>query len=172
MAKKMVKCPYCQNSFDANSEETVRPSARRYAHKKCYEDAQVTKTKEQEDEEALYKYMKDKFKEDYAYVPLRSQVRKYIEQGYTYSGILKTLIYFFDKKGGSLEKSKGRIGIVPFVYVEASKYYKDVHDALQRNEGKDLNTFKGKERVITIVAPERKTKQKKLFDLEEVTYEF
>jgi hypothetical protein len=42
---------------------------------------------------------------------------------YTYSGIHRSLEYFYEVKGNSLDKANGGIGIVPFVYQDAYNYY-------------------------------------------------
>ena len=42
MAKHIVKCPFCGQSFDANSEEFVK-IGRRYAHANCYKQAEENK---------------------------------------------------------------------------------------------------------------------------------
>jgi hypothetical protein len=42
---------------------------------------------------------------------------------YTYSGIKRTLEYFYEVKKNSIEKANGGIGIVPWVYEEAKRYY-------------------------------------------------
>ena len=41
------------------------------------------------------------------------------EYNFSYSGILRTLIYFYDIRGNTIEASNGGIGIVPYVYEEA-----------------------------------------------------
>ena len=36
MAKHIVKCLICGNSFDANVEPFIKANSRRYAHLECY----------------------------------------------------------------------------------------------------------------------------------------
>ena len=89
------------------------------------------------------------------------------EYNFSYTGILKSLIYFFEIKGNSIEKSNGGIGIVPFIYTEAYKYYLDMHEAQERNRGKDASSFVGSAREVVIVSPEKQARKLKLFNMEE-----
>ena len=77
--------------------------------------------------------------------------------------MLKTLKYFFEIKGNSIEKANGGIGIIPYVYEEAYKYYQNLSLAQQRNEKKDLNKYKPKIFTVIIQPPKRKEKKRKLF---------
>ena len=49
MAKHMVKCLYCGKYFDASTEPFIKPSAKRYAHKKCGEETSSKEEKEKKD---------------------------------------------------------------------------------------------------------------------------
>ena len=123
MAKHLVKCFYCGESFDANSTPFVMVNSRRYAHKSC---------KQEKDKRVLEEYIKELF--GYTSIPPRvsKQIQNYVhdlEHHYTYSGIYKTLKYFFEVKGNSIEKANGGIGIVPYVYQEAFTYWRALWEA-------------------------------------------
>lgn len=164
MAKHLVKCLYCGKMFDANKEEFVMPSSRRYAHKACAEKNEQEKTKEQKDKEALEAYIKSLFQLDKIPAKIQKQIEQYIkEKEYTYSGIKRSLIYFFEIKQNSLEKANGGIGIVPWVYQDAYNYYYNLWLAQQRNQDKNLEDYKPNEITITITPPERKIKRRKIF---------
>ena len=91
-------------------------------------------------------------------------MKKYKEEfNYTYSGMLKALIYFYDIKGNSTDKAYGSIGILPYVYEEAKAYYRNLWEAQQRNEAKPVECFTPKIKNVTIKRPVLKTKVKKLF---------
>lgn len=45
------------------------------------------------------------------------------EYQYTYSGMLKALVYFYEVKGNNKNKANGGIGIIPFIYKDAYNYY-------------------------------------------------
>ena len=73
-----------------------------------------------------------------------TQMQKFKRQGMPYRGQLLTLKYFYEIKKNSTEKSKGSIGIIPFVYEEAKLYYErqakkadDIAAALQKQLEKD-----------------------------------
>ena len=66
------------------------------------------------------------------------------ENNYTYSGILKTLKYWFEIKKGDLEKANGGIGIVPYVYDDAFLYWRGIWEAREKNKG----TFESQKSTI------------------------
>lgn len=80
---------------------------------------------------------------------------------YSYSGILRTLKYFYEVKHNSIDKSNDGIGIVPWVYNEAYRYYYAIWAAQQKNEGKTLERLPGVE--VKIPAPVRKPARKRKF---------
>ena len=51
------------------------------------------------------------------------------EKEYSYSGMRKTLKYFFEVRGNSIEKANGGIGIIPYVYDEAYIYWRALWEA-------------------------------------------
>jgi hypothetical protein len=50
-------------------------------------------------------------------------ISKYINEGMTYKGITRALMYFYDVQKNNTDKSNGGIGIVPWVYEDANRYY-------------------------------------------------
>ena len=61
---------------------------------------------------------------DYVDARIQLQIKQYInDYNFTYSGIRKALIYFYEIKGNSIDKANGGIGIVPYVYKNAYNYY-------------------------------------------------
>lgn len=122
------------------------------------------KTKEDKDKESLEKYIMKLFKEDYINPRIRKQLNQYInEYHYTYSGIHKALIYFFEIKHNSIEKANGGIGIVPWCYKNAYDYYYSLWQAQQANKDKKISTYIPKEIEIIITPPKREIKKRKLF---------
>lgn len=53
-----------------------------------------------------------------------AQMNKFKKQGMSFRGQLLTLKYFYEIKGNSTKKSKGSIGIIPFVFDQAFDYYR------------------------------------------------
>lgn len=164
MAKHMVKCAICNIQFDANIEPFVKVNSRRYAHEKCVLSEEEHKSKEQKDRKALEAYILQLFKIEYINPRIKKQIDTFVKENhYTYSGIHKALIYFFEVKGNSIEKANGGIGIVPYVYQQAFNYYYAIWEAQQKNIDKTpiLQEYKPKIVEIRIQNPERKVKKKK-----------
>lgn len=157
MAKKMVKCLYCGETFDASSEEFVKPRSNRYAHKKCAEEHDNSaEVKLQKDKEELEEYIKHLYNTDKVPLLASRQIEQFRkEYGYTYSGMLKTLIYHYEIKGGDIEKARGGIGIVSYVYQDAEKYYYNIWAAQQQNVGKKIEDFVEATEEVHIVPPKR-----------------
>lgn len=108
-----VKCKFCGETFDRDKEPFKQVSARRYAHLKCAQEYEKNKTKEEKDLEALEKYIMQLFDEPYVNARIRKQLKDYQkEYQYTYSGMLKTLMYWYEIKDNSIEKANGGIGIL------------------------------------------------------------
>ena len=165
MAKQhLVKCKYCGKTFDANVIPFAKPASNRYAHKTCHEEFLAAQQQEEADKQALYEYINELFNGSYNYAGVNSYIKKYLEDyNYTYSGIRKALVYFYEVKGNSIEKANGNIGIVPYVYKDAFNYYYALWEAKQKNENKRMEDYLPKEKVIRIPTPQRKLRVRKLF---------
>lgn len=123
MAKHIVKCKYCGIQFDANLEP-FEVENRRYSHKACYDKAQSVIPQSEKDYAELEKYIKKLFKIDNVGIRIKKQIMEYHQTyNYTYSGILKSLIWWYDIQKHSIAESGGAIGIVPYIYDDACKYY-------------------------------------------------
>lgn len=158
MAKHLVKCFYCGETFDTNSIPFVMVNSRRYAHKSCQEEKLASESKQEKDKRLLEEYIKQLF--GYSSLPPKvvKQIQTYahdLEHNYTYSGMLKTLRYFFEVRGNSIEKANGGIGIIPYVYDEAFSYWRAIWEAQQKNEHIDLKEFILPVREIHISPPKR-----------------
>ena len=164
MAKHIVKCAICGMSFDANVEPFVKVSSRRYAHQKCSENKEENLSQLEKDKEALDQYIMKLFNITYIDPRIRKQIKQYIEEyHYTYSGILKTLVYHYEIKGGDIDKANGALGIVPYVYQKAYNYYYSLWEAQQKNKEKIIEHYIPKVKEIIIPVPERKIKKRKNF---------
>lgn len=115
---RIVKCAYCGGSMEQN--EALRFKNKNY-HKQC---CQLAKERERVCEYICYIYnLKAPGPRNYALL------RKYIdENGFTYKGIFYSLKYFYEVKNGNKEKAQESIGIVPYIYDEAQKYYKELEE--------------------------------------------
>lgn len=132
---RYVKCYYCGQRFDRDKIEAVPiEGKRRYAHRSCHERISAISTQDEQDRLELETYIKDLF--DYKELPqiVNKQINQFLtENNYTYSGMLKSLKYFYEIKHGDKEKAYGRIGIIPFVYADAFNYYYALWETQQRN---------------------------------------
>lgn len=162
-----VKCKVCSIKFDRDVEPTVDAGGRRYAHAKCMEGYIVPQ--DETDLTDLHHYLQELFKDDYNYVVLDRQIQGFVKtNGYSYSGILKSLIYWYDIKHESLERADGRLGIVPYIYDKAYKYYLAMYVANEANLDKNLDIYRCPEvREVTIKPPTRNLPRRKLFNLDD-----
>ena len=159
----IVTCIYCKKRFDRDKFPFIQASQRRYAHMECSIREQERLKKEEKDRSDLYEYLNLLFKGDYNYALVNKNIKNYVEEKkYTYSGIKKALVYFYEVKGNSIEKANKNIGIVPYVYQDAYNYYYSIWEANQKNQNKDI-TKPIKEKIIKIPSPERKITKRKLF---------
>lgn len=93
------------------------------------------------------------------------QIKKYMQDHpeYTYSGIKRTLEYFYEIKGNSTAKANGGIGIVPWVYEEAKRYFYNQWLLSQKNAEKDIVAYVPKIKKIKIKPPVREPKKRRVF---------
>ena len=160
----IVTCIYCKHKFDRDKYPFITVSNRRYAHQDCGMSEDQKKSKEAQDKEELEEYIKQLFKISYVDARIQKQIKQYVEEyNFTYSGIRKALIYFFEIKGNSIEKSNGGIGIVPYVYKNAYNYYLALWQAQQKNETKNVEDYIPNVKEIAIPPPQRKVKKRPLF---------
>lgn len=159
-----VKCKYCGKIFDRDKVPFKQISAQRYAHYECAVAAENSKKQEDIDKEELENYIKKLLNEDFISPRVRKQINSFIEQyNYTYSGMRKALIYFYEVKGNDKSKANGGIGIIPYCYKQAYDYYYSLWLAKQKNEDKDITTYIPQTKVVKIPVPQRKIRKRKLF---------
>ena len=164
----LVKCVICGKSFDRDSIQAVRHGARRYSHATCEPDNTdfvplVVKKVEDKELTALKAYIAEKYKDKANWALINRQIKQYKkENDYSYSGMLKSLIYFFEVQHNGIEKSNGGIGIIPFVYKQTRDYYYSLWVAQQQNQDK---VFENKEKEVVIKEPRKKGLFKKFFSL-------
>lgn len=173
-----VICFYCKQQFDRDKIPAVQVKVRRYAHASCAvehgtaeEQALAEKTladqsKEMQDLQNLEDYIIKLLQIDYINARIRSQINRFhTENNYTYSGMLKSLQYFYEIKGSSTEKANGGIGIIPFVYEDAHTYYRNLWLIQQKNQAKPIEQIaRQPETIIKISVPQSpQRKRRKLF---------
>lgn len=173
MAQHIVICKLCQKKFDLNSEQGVKINGSRYAHLSCAQEANkpylelvpMEKSATDPDFMQLKDYINKILGEKANWPSITKQIKKYKEEdGYTYSGMLKSLIYFYDIKHNPVKTNN--VAIIPYIYKDAKEYYYNLFVIQQQAEQLEVNHFKHEIKEITIPIPKFE-KRKKLFDLEE-----
>lgn len=157
-------CKYCNEKFDRDKEEFVSAGARRYAHKACAEAHNNAIPQEEKDYNELEKYIKKLFQTDNLNINIRKQIKEYKEQyGYSYTGMQKTLYWWYEIKKNPIITSYEGIAIVPYVYQEALQYYYNIYLAKIANEN---NSFTIERQEINISSPRVRINSKKLFNID------
>ena len=156
MAKQpKVKCPICGEQFYREDEPFIKIK-NRYIHKKCYEAKENEKTEEEKEYELLIEYIKKLFGVQTLTVKINRQIKDLTSKGYSYKGIRKTLIYWFEIKGNSIEKANGGIGIIPYIYEQALVYWRSIWEAQQYNQQVQNIVKETPVREVHITSQERK----------------
>lgn len=164
MARK-VKCPECGTYND--KENTVYHNSKYYC-KICFENKQ----KEAQDYKNLVAYICELYQIEAPTGWILKQIKDYKEQfNFTYRGIKTTLHYFYEiQKGNSVEDSMG-IGIVPFVYDEAKRFYiekKAVKDSLKDCDLEEIGNRKKTIHINRERKTQNKYKEMALIDIEKL----
>ena len=166
----LVKCTVCGKQFDRDKIQAVKSGARRYAHYSCFPEGELVPLPNPIDEDLikLEEYIEKLLGEDYNPARVKKQIKDFKKDyDYTYSGMLKTLIWFYEIKGNPKDKANGGIGIIPFVYKNACDYYYSLYLAQIANESIAAESYKPIIREIEISSPEVYKRPPKLFNMEE-----
>ena len=163
----MVKCTVCGKRFNRDKIQAVKTGPMRYAHQVCFPEGELVPLEVEDPELAeLENYIQNLLGEDYNRARVNKQIKDFRQNyDYSYSGMLKTLIWFYDIKGNSKDKANGGIGIIPFVYQDACNYYYSLYLAQIANA--QIENFKPVVREITIASPEVYRKPIKMFNVGE-----
>lgn len=151
--------------FDRDKEPFKQISERRYAHLTCAIAAENEKNQAEKDKEDLENYIMNLLGEEFISPKVRKQISSYIETyNFTYSGMKKALVYFYEVKGNDKSKANGGIGIIPYVYRDAYNYYYSIWLANQKNEDKIVTNYKPVVREVRIPPPQLKPRKRRLFN--------
>lgn len=163
------KCPICNNYFSPDKEAYKLHSSGkyngRYFHEDCYERFLREGGKEEQDRAKLYAFIREQLnieKMTQRDIIMLNKYRK--DHGYTYSGMLGTLVYFTKIKGQTMTG----VGIIPYTYDDARDYFQ-----AQAIEQERIDQFKGeavKEVKIVMEKPKGPTpnKLRKAISMEDV----
>lgn len=149
-----VKCLYCEEMFNKD-KEPFEKIGRRYAHKDCYLKYH---TEDEDYKEKIYSYIKELYGKDYNYSVIERQRKQFIkDDNLTNKDIYLALKYHYEVQKGNVSRSKGRIGIVPYVVDEARKYYNDLE---RRNKQISNVSIEYQQKVVNFSGATSKTKNK------------
>ena len=167
MPKAMVKCKFCGESFDRNNPKNEFVKIKnRYAHKKCYEAQDAATLQEQEDWGNLIEYTSSLLGEDFNFIKTQKLLDKYKEDyHFSYSGMLKALKWFYEIQHGSKDNAHGAVGILPYIYEDAYKYYFEIYQKQQRNAA--AAPYQLTVQTVSIPSPRMYVAPPRLFDLGE-----
>ena len=159
-----VKCRICGERFDADTEPVEKHGKTWYAHKKCYDEREAAKTQEEKDLDHLMQYCATLYGRLFNYNQTLRLAKSYHEKnGFSFSGIERTMKYVYEIKKEPIEKGNGSIGIVPYMYDKAYNYWYSIWLANQNNEAKILERYEPKIIEIKIPEPMRKMHSRKIF---------
>lgn len=163
MAKHIVKCLYCGKEFDANEEEYVKPRGNRYAHKECAEKEELR--------QGIIKQIHEKMQrllgQTYNSQKIDREIKKFVKEGKTEAGILRTLEFWYDIQGHTTEKANGGIAIVEWVYGDAMSYYSKMNKYKKMQESTDIKDYITETQTLVFKPkPIQKPKGVRLFNLD------
>lgn len=118
----MKKCMYCGKSIDTSIEKFQQVSPRRVAHLDCnnFVDRMIATR------DTILDFSLSLLGENVNLGRLNAQITQFLKKGLTYQGIYLTLKYWYQIKRNDVDKANGGIGIVPYVYDDAKKYWNSV----------------------------------------------
>lgn len=160
-----VVCTICKKRFDRDKYPAVLVSSRRYAHAVCAGALSEEEIQKEKQRQELENYIIKLFNLEHMSGKITLQINRYLQEhpDYTYSGIKRTLEYFYEIKKNPIEKANYSIGIVPWVYEDAKRYYYNQWLLSQKNSEKNIATYVPKVREITIKPPQREPRKRKVF---------
>lgn len=153
----IVKCAVCKKTRDRDSFQMVRYGKNRHACLACFPQGDIIPMNmggKSQDQINLEEYIKELFGYDVIPKWVNKQIKNFVtEKNMSYRGILKTLQYWYEVRKESVEKAKGGIGIVPFIFNEAKTYYFRIYQAQERNKNKTEKDFELETRIVIIEEP-------------------
>ena len=163
MAKHMVVCLVCGETFDADVEPYEK-SGRRYMHKKCAEENRTAQVYLND----IHSYISHIYGDLYVKSKIDKQIKEMLDAGKTLEGINKSLKYWYTIKKSNPADSYGSIRIVNYIYQEALDYYAKIEENKQLNKDIDSNVILNPEVQEFNISPIpiKKPKRVQLFDIQ------
>ena len=162
MAKHVVKCPICGESFDTNAidKDCWVKNGRRYYHKECYNSDDTSL------ESKIISYCMEVLGPSCNINYINRRLKQYKKEGRTYLDIYNTLVYWYDIKQSDPSKANGGIGIVGYIYDESKEYWERVKRLEQKAKEPKVEIIeKEADKVTYYTTPVKKPKRVHLFDI-------
>lgn len=159
--KNTTMCFWCHKAIFKDQKDVIpMPQLKdRFIHIACGEKHPA----DDKEELTLYLIKLFKLKDDYILPKYMKQLTQYkTEYNYTYTGMLKTLMYWYDVKNHEVDLNRG-LGIIPWHYKEAYDYYQALWQADQENSKKNFKEYVPQEYTIKISPPKRQPLEHRLF---------
>ena len=154
-----LKCDWCLKVIRANSL-FIKHSAKKYFHVPCHEEYKMNNLHRNQ----LLDYIIELQGYKKLAPKLFAQIKDYQERfDFKFKGIELTLRYFHEIKG-NLYEDQG-IGIVPYYYEEAQRFYYKLADLTQLATDSEYNL---QEETVYIHEPAPLKHKKKLVNIEEI----
>ena len=167
MAKALVKCKFCGETFDRNDPNIKFIKIKnRYAHQSCYDKQDKAKLEEDEAWSNIIEYLTQLLGDDFEFVKTDKMLQNYkTKYNFTYTGMYKALKWYYEIDNGSKENANGGIGIMPYIYEKAYKYYYDLYLKQQNNAA--AAPYHVETQTVRIPSPRVYVQPPRLFDLGE-----
>lgn len=164
----LVTCRICKQKFDRDKIPFKEIATRQYVHQSCYNKANSevkADMQESKDLDELYKYCEQLVgKENFNFLATQKyfqNLKADTTKKYTYTGMLRTMHWYYEIKKHIPDATA--IGIIPYAYDDANRYYYDLWRTSQANIPKIAKALKPEEIEINIPEPKAPKKKSKNF---------
>ncbi len=179
--KREVECRYCHKKFDRNvvPEGTwIESPTKWFYHTECYPKAmelrkakKITDTaSETEWKDSTYYFLKNHLKIAVNYPLFDKQWQSNLKKKRTPKGIYFALVYFYDIKKNSVERSNGAIGIVDYIYDDSREYWKQQNqrdsDIIKRIEEQAKKQAEAQKQIVRKTTSKKKN-NRKIYSMED-----
>lgn len=147
-SKDIKKCCICSHSVNIAEEEFLK-IGRRYAHTKCDEEQKNNPNSEYNQKIRMEIFICELFGKEFVPPFIQKQIKEYLSLGYTYKGIYYALFYFYKTKKNTVKKLS--IGIVPYVYDEANRFYGEIEKRMKEEKENNKNTIQKEKGAFNIL---------------------
>jgi hypothetical protein len=176
MAKRsLVHCRICKKAIDRDNEPEneiwISTSRNFYYHTNCYntwvKNKNLSPAESHQTDEEYESYIKEyiyrDLKMDANWAKITQQLKSYTSNKYNYTmkGIFFTLKYAYEVKKASVAKSEGGIGIIPYLYKDATIYWAEQYEKEHTIFDQIIQQMKDRENRESITVTRKQANTKK-----------